>query len=279
MLLDTPSLYFRAFFGVPESVTGRRRHAGERGARAARHDRPARTRPVAALGWSPAWTPTGGRVPGRRDARRTRRTGSAQDGGDQIPDTLSPQVPVIVEVLEAFGIASVGAPGYEADDVIGTLATVADGEVDIVTGDRDLFQLVGDDQPVRVLYTARGIKALQVIGRGRGRREVRHPRPGYADFATLRGDPSDGLPGVPGRRREDRRRTDHAVRLAGGDRARPRRRRDGRLPGRKPAEAGEGPGLPRRGRDGRPGRHATSRCPDFDARLPRTPSTRSASSS
>jgi 5'-3' exonuclease len=120
------------------------------------------------------------------------------DGGDQTPPSLGAQVPVIEEVLDAFGIAQVGAPGYEADDVIGTLATGADGEVDIVTGDRDLFQLVRDDRPVRVLYTARGIKALQIIGEAEVTAKYGIPGRMYADFATLRGDPSDGLPGVPG---------------------------------------------------------------------------------
>jgi 5'-3' exonuclease len=120
------------------------------------------------------------------------------DGGDQTPPALGAQVPVIEEVLEAFGIAKVGAAGYEADDVIGTLAAAEPGEVDVVTGDRDLFQLVRDDKPVRVLYTARGIKALQVVGEAEVTAKYGVPGRAYADFATLRGDPSDGLPGVPG---------------------------------------------------------------------------------
>ena len=74
-----------------------------------------------------------------------------------MPDPLSPQVPVIEAVLDALGIARVGVPGYEADDVIGTLATAATSPVDIVTGDRDLFQLVDDARGVRVLYPRRGV--------------------------------------------------------------------------------------------------------------------------
>jgi 5'-3' exonuclease len=102
--------------------------------------------------------------------------------------------------LDAFGLARVGAPGYEADDVIGTLATrgAAVGPVDIVTGDRDLFQLVDDRPPVRVLYTARGIRNLQVMDERAVSDKYGIPGRGYADYATLRGDPSDGLPGVPG---------------------------------------------------------------------------------
>jgi 5'-3' exonuclease len=129
---------------------------------------------------------------------------------------LIPQIPVIVEVLAALGIARVGAPGHEADDVIGTLvAREAAGEassgmtasgmtaigrrVEIVTGDRDLFQLVDDDAGVRVLYTSRGVSDLDVVDQGRLREKYGVPTgQAYADMAVLRGDPSDGLPGVRG---------------------------------------------------------------------------------
>ena len=83
--------------------------------------------------------------------------GASGPDTEEIPDTLSPQVPVIEAVLDAIGIARVGVPGYEADDIIGTLAGQALWATDIVTGDRDLFQLVDDEAGVRVLYTARGV--------------------------------------------------------------------------------------------------------------------------
>jgi len=120
------------------------------------------------------------------------------DGTEEAPASLTAQVPVIEEVLAAMGVPMAGAPGYEADDVIGTLATGAAGPVEIVTGDRDLFQLVDDAQPVRVIYTARGLTKLDVVDEAAV--EARYGIPGraYADFAVLRGDPSDGLPGVPG---------------------------------------------------------------------------------
>jgi 5'-3' exonuclease len=108
------------------------------------------------------------------------------------------QVPVIVEVLDALGLAIVGADEHEADDVIGTLATGAGMPVDIVTGDRDLFQLVDDDQQVRVLYTARGMSNLDSIDAAAVRSRYGIQPGQYADFATLRGDSSDGLPGVAG---------------------------------------------------------------------------------
>src|SRR5690606_31715249 len=100
--------------------------------------------------------------------------------------------------IYAVGIARIGVPGYEADDVIGTLTARATGAVEIVTGDRDLFQLVDDAKPCRVLYTARGVRALQVVDEAFITERYGIPGRSYADFALLRGDPSDGLPGVPG---------------------------------------------------------------------------------
>ena len=109
-------------------------------------------------------------------AHRMAYPGSAEE---EVPDDLSPQVPVIEDVLDAFGIAGVGVAGYEADDVIGTLrhSTTA-GAVDVVTGDRDLFQLVDDARPVRILYTARGVGRLEIVDEATVDGEVRHPGPG-----------------------------------------------------------------------------------------------------
>jgi 5'-3' exonuclease len=122
----------------------------------------------------------------------------APDGGEETPPELGPQVPVLVDVLAAAGIDRIGAPGYEADDVIGTLATRARGPVDVVTGDRDLFQLVDDGRGVRVLYTARGITDIETVDEAAVAAKYGIPGRAYADFAVLRGDPSDGLPGVAG---------------------------------------------------------------------------------
>jgi 5'-3' exonuclease len=107
-------------------------------------------------------------------------------------------VPVIEEVLEALGIATIGVEGYEADDVIGTLATASPCPVDIVTGDRDLFQLVDDDRGVRIVYTARGVGSASAWDEAAVTEKYGIPGRGYGEFATLRGDPSDGLPGVAG---------------------------------------------------------------------------------
>src|SRR3954470_9689444 len=197
MLLDTPSLYFRAYYGVPDSITAADgtpvnaiRGLLDFMARLIRDHMP--TRAVAAMDadWRPAW-----RVAALPTYKAHR---VAADGGDQTPDALAVQVPVIEEVLDALGLARVGVAGYEADDVIGTLATEAGCAVDVVTGDRDLFQLVRDDQPVRIVYTAKGVG--QATGWDEAAVTAKYGIPGrsYGEFAILRGDPSDGLPGVPG---------------------------------------------------------------------------------
>ncbi|QXJ19865.1 flap endonuclease [Actinomadura graeca] len=199
MLLDTPSLYFRAFFGVPESVTAPDgtpvnavRGLVDMIARLVQDRSPGRLVCCMDADWRPEF-----RVAALPSYKAHR---VAADGGDQTPDALEAQLPVIDAVLDAFGLARAGVAGYEADDVIGTLAVrgAADGPVDIVTGDRDLFQLVDDGGPVAVLYTARGIRNLQVMGEKEVAAKYGIPGRGYGDYATLRGDPSDGLPGVPG---------------------------------------------------------------------------------
>jgi 5'-3' exonuclease len=120
------------------------------------------------------------------------------DGTEQVPEALTVQIPVILEVLAAVGVAMAGAKGYEADDVIGTLAARAEEPVDVVTGDRDLFQLVDDSLQVRIVYIARGVARFEVVDEAAVTAKYQIPGRSYAAFATLRGDPSDGLPGVAG---------------------------------------------------------------------------------
>jgi 5'-3' exonuclease len=207
MLLDTASIYFRAYHAIPDSVTSPDgtpvnavRGLLDVTARLVRERRP--TRLVACIDedWRPAWRVEA--VPAYKAHRVADEAIETVEGtlhdGEVVPDTLAPQVPVIFEVLEAFGIAAVGAPDYEADDVIGTLASRARCPVDIVTGDRDLFQLVRDDLPVRVIYTVKGIGETADVDEAEVGRRYDIPGRSYADFALLRGDPSDGLPGVVG---------------------------------------------------------------------------------
>jgi 5'-3' exonuclease len=206
LLLDTASLYFRAYFGVPESVKapdGTPVNA-VRGlldfiARLVADHSPTALVACMDADWRPQWRVE--LIPSYK-SHRVADEPAGGDGGEgaaeDVPDTLSPQVPVIEAVLDAIGITRVGVPGYEADDVIGTLAVASEVPVAIVTGDRDLFQLVDDSRGVRVLYPRKGVGDCDVIDEEAilVRYGVRADQ--YADFAALRGDPSDGLPGVKG---------------------------------------------------------------------------------
>ena len=207
MLLDTASLYFRAYFGVPDSIKapdGTPVNA-VRGlldfiSRLVGDYRPSHLACCWDNDWRPQWRVD--LLPSYKAHRVEAELPTPSSGGahfeEEVPDPLEAQIPVIVEVLEAFGIAIVGADGFEADDVIGTLATGAGMPVDVVTGDRDLFQLVDDDAEVRVLYTARGVGKHERVTNAVVRDKYGIDGRQYADFAALRGDPSDGLPGVAG---------------------------------------------------------------------------------
>lgn len=202
MLLDTASMYFRAFFGVPDSFKapdGTPVNA-VRGlldfiTRLVTDYRPTELACCWDEDWRPGWRVD--LIPSYK-AHRVEVLGKGAPDIEEVPDALEAQVPVIREVLDAFGIAVVGVPGFEADDVIGTLATTAKTPVDVVTGDRDLFQLVDDTDQVRVLYIARGVGRHERVTGSVVREKYGVDAGQYADFAALRGDPSDGLPGVPG---------------------------------------------------------------------------------
>jgi 5'-3' exonuclease len=198
MLLDTASLYYRAFYGVPDTVrapdgtpVNAIRGLLDMTSRLVRARHPARLVACLDADWRPAFRVEA--VPSYK-AHRLAADGASED----TPPALVPQVPVIEEVLRAAGVAVAGQPGFEADDVMATLAARSDGPVDVVTGDRDLFQLVDDARAVRVIYTVRGLQNMDVIDEAAVAAKYDIPGRAYADFAALRGDPSDGLPGVPG---------------------------------------------------------------------------------
>ena len=203
MLLDSASLYFRAFFGVPDdraddSITPTNAVRGflDFIATLVRDHQP--TRLIAC--WDNDWRPQF-----RVDAIPSYKSHRVADAGtveEEVPDALSVQVPIIEEALAALGIARLGADGFEADDVIGTLVARHKGAlpIDVVTGDRDLFQLVDDAASVRVLYTARGgVRNPDLVDQAfLAEKYGVATGDQYADMAALRGDTSDGLPGVAG---------------------------------------------------------------------------------
>lgn len=202
MLLDSASLYFRAFYGVPDTV----RAPDGTPVNAVRGFLDIITRLVTTYepthlvacwddDWRPQWRVD--LIPTYKTHRVAEVTATGPDI-EVVPDPLEVQVPVIRETLDALRVVIVGAAAHEADDVIGTLATRADLPVDIVTGDRDLFQLVDDARDVRVIYTARGMSNLEVVTDATVVKKYGVLPSQYADFATLRGDSSDGLPGVAG---------------------------------------------------------------------------------
>lgn len=198
LAVDAPSLYFRAFHGIPTSAATSADGAPVNAVRGfvdmlatlIRTRRPGRLVCALDADWRPAW-----RV-ALLASYKTHRV--APGGGEEVPDLLVAQVPVILDVLAAVGIPAVGVPGYEADDVLGTLATTQPAPVEVVSGDRDLFQLVDDTAGTQLLYCGRGVARLEVADERAVQARFGVPAARYVDFAVLRGDPSDGLPGVAG---------------------------------------------------------------------------------
>jgi 5'-3' exonuclease len=203
LLIDSASLYFRAFYGVPDQRTSPQQPPTNalRGfldmiATLVTAHRPTHVVACWDDDWRPQW---------RVDLVPTYKTHRLTDGSDtaeESPDDLSPQVPLIRDALAALGIARIGAPGCEADDIIGTLAERHRGlmPVDIVTGDRDLLQLVDDAHRIRVLYAGRGgVREPDVVTEAfLAQKYGVSGGQAYADMSVLRGDTSDGLPGVKG---------------------------------------------------------------------------------
>ncbi len=206
LLLDSASMYFRAFFGVPDrfhSADGTPVNA-VRGFADAVARSISLLRPDAVVAcWDDDWRPAFRveRVPSYKAHRVASGSADTAPAGaeEEIPDLLAVQEPIIAALLESVGIARVGVPGFEADDVIAQFCRDhSAGPVDIVSGDRDLFQLVDDERQVRVIYTAKGMNNLQYATDEWLMDKYGVTGSQYADLALLRGDASDGLPGVAG---------------------------------------------------------------------------------
>jgi 5'-3' exonuclease len=208
-LLDGASMWFRSYFGVPSSITapdGRPVNA-VRGfidsmAVVIRQQKPRRLAVCLDVDWRPQFRVD--LIPSYKAHRVAEEEPAGQPDIEEVPDDLTPQVDMIMELLDAFGIPMAGAPGFEADDVLGTLAAREKSDpVVVVSGDRDLLQVVADDPvSVRVLYLGRGLTKATLFGPADVAEQYGVPvdraGPAYAELALLRGDPSDGLPGVPG---------------------------------------------------------------------------------
>lgn len=204
MVIDAAGLWFRSYYALPESLTAADgtpvnavRGFCDMLARLITDRSPSRLVACLDNDWRPRF---------RVDALpsyKAHRVAEATDA-EEVPDTLSPQLPIILDVLDAVGLTTAEAEGLEADDVIGTLVTRERHDaVEVITGDRDLFQLVRDEPTTaRVIYVGAGLSKIQDYGPAElaERYDLPAGRAGdaYAEMAILRGDPSDGLPGVAG---------------------------------------------------------------------------------
>ena len=198
MLLDSASLWYRAYYGMPDTLVSPSgmpvnaiRGYLDMTARLIGMYSPNRIVACIEGDWRPSW-----RVELFPDYKANR----LEDEGDEEeePETLTPQIPVLLDLLDEFGIPMVGVDDYEADDVMATFAVRENGPIRVVTGDRDLFQLVDDRRDVKVVYLARGISQHDLVDTRWVAEKYGIPGERYALFAMFRGDPSDGLPGVKG---------------------------------------------------------------------------------
>lgn len=198
MLLDSASLWYRAYYGMPDTLLSPQgepvnaiRGYLDMTARLLTIYRPDRLVACIEGDWRPSW-----RVELFPDYKANRLE---EDGeGEEEPDTLTPQIPILLDILDAFGIPLIGIDDYEADDVMASFAVREKGPIRIVTGDRDLFQLVDDKRDVKVVYLAKGISQHDLVDAAWVGNKYSIPGDRYALFAMFRGDPSDGLPGVKG---------------------------------------------------------------------------------
>lgn len=200
MLLDSASLWYRAYYGMPDTLVSPDgvpvnaiRGYLDMTARLIGIYKPNRL--VACLDgdWRPSW-----RVDLFPDYKANRLDAESGEEEEEEPETLTPQIPILLDILDLFGIPVVGVDDYEADDVMASYAEIEKGPIRIVTGDRDLFQVVDDKRDIKVVYLAKGISAHDLVDLKYVADKYSIPGNRYDLFAMFRGDPSDGLPGVKG---------------------------------------------------------------------------------
>jgi 5'-3' exonuclease len=197
MLLDSASLWYRAYFGMPDTLLS---PSGEpvnaiRGyldmtSKLISIYKPKRLVACIEGDWRPSW-----RVDLFPEYKANRLD---VEGEEEEPDTLGPQIPILLDLLEAFKIPIVGVDDYEGDDVMASYTVTEPGPIKIVTGDRDLFQLVDDKRKISVVYLAKGIANHDLVDLRWIAQKYDIPGERYALFAMIRGDASDGLPGIRG---------------------------------------------------------------------------------
>lgn len=198
MLLDSASLWYRAYYGMPDTLLSPSgmpvnaiRGFLDMTARLITMYSPNRIVACIEGDWRPTW-----RVELFPDYKANRLEDGSEE--EEEPETLTPQIPVLLDLIDAFGIPMVGVDDYEADDVMATFAVREKGPIRVVTGDRDLFQMVDDKRDVKIVYLARGISQHDLVDSKWVAEKYSIPGDRYALFAMFRGDPSDGLPGVKG---------------------------------------------------------------------------------
>jgi 5'-3' exonuclease len=197
LLLDSASLWYRAYFGMPDTLLSPKgepinavKGFLDMSARLINIYSPNRFVACLEGDWRPSW---------RVDLFPEYKLNRIDDSGEEAePDTLSPQIPVLLDVLDAFGFATLGVDDYEADDVIATLSKSEPGPIRIASGDRDLFQLVDDKKDVKIVYLAKGLSNHDLVDINWISKKYEIPGDRYALFAMIRGDASDGLPGLKG---------------------------------------------------------------------------------
>ena len=197
MLLDSASLWYRAYFGMPDTLLSPKgepvnaiRGYLDMTSRLLVKYQPKRLVACLEGDWRPSW-----RVELFPDYKLNRLD---EEGDEEEPDTLGPQIPILLDVLDALGVAVLGVDDYEADDLIATFSTKQNGPIRIVTGDRDLFQLVDDKRDIKVIYLAKGISNHDLVDLQWISKKYEIPGERYGLFAMIRGDSSDGLPGIRG---------------------------------------------------------------------------------
>jgi 5'-3' exonuclease len=196
LLLDTASLWYRAYFGMPDTLVSPEgmpvhliRGVTDMVARLITKYDPTEIAVCLDSDWRPSW-----RVELIPEYKAHRV--DAED--EAVEESMSSQIPILLELFAVAGFPLIGVSNYEADDVIASLAHVSTQPVMVVTGDRDLFQLVDDERSIKVAYLAKGVSAHDVVDEKWIENKYGIPGKRYGLFALLRGDPSDGLPGVKG---------------------------------------------------------------------------------